>query len=40
VGEVDVDALSGELLLDEEQLTDIKTHARLLAQRPPFSTNN
>ena len=40
VGEVDVDALTGELLLDEKQLTEIKTHARLLAQSPALSTNN
>lgn len=40
VGEIDIDALTGELLLNENQLSEIKTHARLLAQSPALSANN
>ncbi len=39
LGEVDVDARSGELLLDDKLLEEIKTNARSLARGTAFSTN-
>jgi len=40
VGEIDVDAQSGELLLNEDMLREIKTHACILAQGTALPANN
>ncbi len=40
VGEIDVDARSGELLLNDDMIEDIKTHARILAQNTTLPANN
>jgi hypothetical protein len=40
VGEVDVDAQSGKLLLNDGLLREIVAHARLLAQGAPLPANN
>ena len=40
VGEVDVDAQTGELLLNDTLLEEIKAHARFLAQHTALPTNN
>ena len=40
VGQVDVDAQTGEILLDDHILAEIKTHARILARSAPLSANN
>jgi hypothetical protein len=39
VGSIDVDAQSGELLLTDEQLMEIKLNARLLARSAALSTD-
>jgi hypothetical protein len=40
VGEVDVDARNGELLLNDDLVEEIKAHARILAQGAALSTNH
>ena len=40
VGEMDVDAQSGELLLNDDLVEELKAHARILAQSATLSTDN
>lgn len=40
VGEIDVDARSGDLLFNDTLLTEIKAHAHILAQSTAFPANN
>ena len=40
VGEVDVDARSGKLLLNDNLLAEIKAHAHILAQSATLTSNN
>jgi hypothetical protein len=40
VGEIDVDACNGELLITHDLVEEIKTHAYILAKSTTLSTNN
>jgi hypothetical protein len=40
VGEVDVDACNGELIINDDLVEEIKAHARILAQSAALSANN